>query len=250
MSKKAAEKPKKKQCFWKDHNGGQCVFKLNKSVIEICRRLESDDSIENYIHFATLVHKVNLFLLEYSSIKAVENIVDIVFSEKLVGRIIDFITNTDYFCNFGIRLLEHFWIVDRVRKHLESSEIFYVMVGLLRTNDNETLVSALSFLSLILNSKNANIILSKARILPLLIKLLKTKDIEYVFFINDILMTILSDKNWKALRQSLINDGVMQTLEEIETSEDFSVLPDLTKKWSLIKRELEQIQKLTTEATK
>ena len=245
MSKKVSDKAKKKDWFCKEHNGGQCIFKLNKGVIEIWRRLEDDDQIENYIHFATLVHKVNLYLLEYRSIKSVENIVDIVYSEKLIGRIIDFITNTDYFCNFGIRLLEHFCIVDKVRKHLETSEIFYVMVGLLRTNDNETLVSALSFLSLILNSKNANSILSKARILPLIVKLLKTKDIEYVFFINDILMTILSDKNCKSHRQTLINEGVMKVLEEIETSEDFCVLPDLTKKCNLIRRELEQIQKLT-----
>jgi hypothetical protein len=41
------------------------IFRLNKGVIECCRKLEGEDTVENYMHFATLVHKVNLYLLEY-----------------------------------------------------------------------------------------------------------------------------------------------------------------------------------------
>jgi len=91
------------------------VFKLNKGIILTCRKIynnqteeESKTTIENYIHFATLIHKINLFLLEFKSIRDVKSILEIVYSEELINRIIDFITNTDYFCNFGIRLLEHF----------------------------------------------------------------------------------------------------------------------------------------------
>ena len=109
MSKKppASKKSKQSKSDGKGNKGKRSLFKLNKGVIESCRKLESDDKIENFMHFATLVHKINLIMLEYENLKAVYNIIDIIYSEKLIDKIIGFVTNTDYFCNFGIRLLEH-----------------------------------------------------------------------------------------------------------------------------------------------
>lgn len=43
------------------------VFQLNKQLILTCRKLETGP-LENYTHMATLIHKVNLLLLEYDSI--------------------------------------------------------------------------------------------------------------------------------------------------------------------------------------
>ena len=213
------------------------IFRLNKGVILTTRKIEDCSRVENYMHFATLVHKINLYLLEYKNLSEVETILDIVYSEKLVNNIIDFVTNTDYFCNFGLRLLEHFCILDKARKFIEEGDIFYIMLGLLRTNDNETTVSALSFLSLLLTTKNTKPILSKVKILPLLVKLLKTKDIEYVFFIIDIIS--------KCDTKSLISQGTIDVLKEIESSEDFIMLPDILRKCSLIRKELETYQTLT-----
>lgn len=199
------------------------------------------------MHFATLVHKINLYMLEYTNIKHVHTIVEIIYSEKLMSQIIDFISNTDYFWNFGIRLLEHLWVHKKVRRYIEKSELFYVYLGLLRTNDNETLVSALSFMSVLLCGDNVEGILTKVRVLPLIVKLLKTKDIEYVYFISDIFMTILSDKSSKVHRRTLIKEGVIEVLQEIEQSEDFMMLPDLNQKWSKIRKELQTIKNLTAE---
>jgi hypothetical protein len=57
---------------------------------------------------ATLIHKINLLLLEYDSVTHLKNIQGIIFSEKLLNTIIDFCMNTESFANFGIRLLEIF----------------------------------------------------------------------------------------------------------------------------------------------
>ena len=70
-----------------------------------CRKLETGP-LENYTHMATLIHKVNLLLLEYDSVTHLKNIQGIIFSDKLLNTIIDFCMNTESFANFGIRLLE------------------------------------------------------------------------------------------------------------------------------------------------
>ena len=72
-----------------------------------CRKLETGP-LENYTHMATLIHKINLLLLEYDSVTHLKNIQGIIFSEKLLNTIIDFCMNTESFANFGIRLLEIF----------------------------------------------------------------------------------------------------------------------------------------------
>jgi hypothetical protein len=75
-----------------------------------------------------------------------------------------------------------------------KSEIFYILVGLLRTNDNETIVSALSFMSLLFTTENVNEVFEKTSLLQLMVKLLGTKDIEYINYVSDIFLTILNDK--------------------------------------------------------
>lgn len=55
---------------------------------------------------ATLIHKVNLLMLEYDSVIQLRNIQRIVFSDKLLNTIIDFCMNTEAFANFGVRLCE------------------------------------------------------------------------------------------------------------------------------------------------
>ena len=72
-----------------------------------CRKLETGP-LENYTHMATLIHKINLLLLEYDSVTHLKNIQGIIFSDKLLNTIIDFCMNTESFANFGIRLLEIF----------------------------------------------------------------------------------------------------------------------------------------------
>lgn len=93
---------------------------------------------------ATLIHKVNLLMLEYDSLADLRNIINLVFSRKLLNTLIDFSMNSDSFANFGIRLLEILSLDHSLP--IAQTEIFNVVQGLLRTNDYETVVQCLSFL--------------------------------------------------------------------------------------------------------
>lgn len=73
------------------------------------------------------------------------NIVNIVFTDKLLNTIIDFCMNTESFSNFGIRLIE---ILSLEYPHkIARSEVFAVVQGLMRTNDYEVVAQCLSFVS-------------------------------------------------------------------------------------------------------
>ena len=74
-----------------------------------------------------------------------KNVVNIIFTDKLLNTIIDFCMNTESFANFGIRLVE---ILSLEFPHkIARSEIFSVVQGLLRTNDYETVAQCFSFVS-------------------------------------------------------------------------------------------------------
>jgi hypothetical protein len=94
---------------------------------------------------ATLIHKVNLLLLEYDSVADLKNISSIIFTDKLLNTLIDFCMNTENFANFGIRLIEILSL--EFTQKIAKSEIFAVIQGLLRTNDYETVAQCLSFIS-------------------------------------------------------------------------------------------------------
>lgn len=119
------------------HYPSSKIFPLNKQVILACRKLETGP-LENYIHMATLIHKLNLLLLEYENIKQLRQILRIVFSKQLLNSVIDFSMNTDHFAQFGIRLLEIFCL--EFSKEVSESDAISVVFGLLRTNDYETVV--------------------------------------------------------------------------------------------------------------
>ena len=96
---------------------------------------------------ATLIHKANLLLLEFESVHQLKNIIEIIYSDKLLNIIIDFCMNTESFAGFGLRFLE---IIALQYPHkIVKSEIFSVILGLLRTNDYETVAQSLSFISVI-----------------------------------------------------------------------------------------------------
>jgi len=87
---------------------------------------------------ATLIHKLNLLLLEYDSVKQLRNVLKIIFSKNLLNAIIDFCMNADQFANFGVRLLELLSL--EYHKEIVRSDALAVIFGLLRTNDYETVV--------------------------------------------------------------------------------------------------------------
>lgn len=120
------------------------IFQINKQLILTCRKLETGP-LENYTHMATLIHKINLLLLEYDSVNDLKNISNLIYTDKLLNTLIDFCMNTENFANFGIRLIEILSLEFTVK--IGKSEIFSVLQGLLRTNDYETVAQSLSFIS-------------------------------------------------------------------------------------------------------
>jgi hypothetical protein len=106
-------------------------------VILTCRKIE-EGPLENYMHAASLIHKLNLLMLEIDNVKQLKNILRIVVTTNLVEAVVDFIMSTDNFAHFGIRFLEIISI-EFPQKVLES-EVLPIVLGLLRTNDYETIV--------------------------------------------------------------------------------------------------------------
>jgi hypothetical protein len=96
---------------------------------------------------ATLIHKVNMLLLEYESLHDLKNIITLVFNQKLLITIIDFCMNTENFSGFGIRLIELLSL--EFCEQVAKSEILQVIQGLLRTNDYETVAQCLSFINVL-----------------------------------------------------------------------------------------------------
>ena len=85
---------------------------------------------------ATLIHKMNLLLLEVDSIPQLKNTLKLIFSQKLLNTVVDFVMNTDNFANFGLRFLEILCL--EYAEVVAKSEILGILGGLLRTNDYET----------------------------------------------------------------------------------------------------------------
>ena len=122
-------------------------------MILTARKLETGP-LENYTHMATLIHKINLLLLEFDNIPQLRNTLKLIYSQKLLNTINDFVMNTESFANFGIRFLEILSL--QFAEEVIQSEILGIVTGLLRTNDYETVAQCLSFVSVL--AENANLI--------------------------------------------------------------------------------------------
>ena len=85
---------------------------------------------------ATLIHKMNLLLLEIDSIPQLKNTLRLIFSAKLLNTVVDFVMNTDSFAHFGLRFLEILCL--EFAEQVAQSEILGILQGLLRTSDYET----------------------------------------------------------------------------------------------------------------
>ncbi|CDW86370.1 dephospho-kinase [Stylonychia lemnae] len=227
------------------------IFPLNKQVILSCRKLETGP-LENYIHMATLIHKINLLLLEYENIKQLRSILQIVFSKQLLNSIIDFCMNTDHFAQFGIRLLEimslEFALV------IAKSDAVSVIFGLLRTNDYETVVQCLSFLRVLISNSIVNEKIKASDILnkKLLVLVMKTvqkqPEIEYLACLVDIVNLVVNDKELRSQILTTVlkedeNQNIkidyLKFLKTIESKPEIKSIRDLSKKISRQVKELE-----------
>ena len=177
------------------------TFQLNKQLVLTVRKLE-DGPLENYTHMATLIHKVNLLLLEFDKVSQLKNTLQLVFSKKLLDVLIDFCTNTDNFANFGLRLLEILSL--HYCAEVIESGIISVCTGLLRTNDYETVAQCLSLISVladgqVLAQKPLQQVVSPKMLTLVLKTVAKTCEIEYVHYLLGIVSHALRDKELRAI---------------------------------------------------
>ncbi|TNV81434.1 hypothetical protein FGO68_gene10433 [Halteria grandinella] len=190
------------------------LFQLNKQIILTARKLETGP-LENYVHMATLIHKLNLLLLEFDSIKQLRNILRIIYSKPLLNSLLDFSMNADQFAHFGIRLLELLTL--EFHKEIAKSEVLQIIFGLLRTNDYETIVQCLSFVKVLLQTALAEQgvtqaitpgipalikvgdILNKKLLVLMMKTVLKQPEIEHVSILIDIVNLVLTDKDQRVL---------------------------------------------------
>ena len=125
-------------------------------------------------------------------------------------------------------------------KEIKSSEIWGALYGLLWTSDYETLVASLSLMNVLVWSGGVTI-LNKIKLLPLVIKLLAKKEIEFVLHIQSIIFAILEEKSAKGLRKQLVDLGTIDILIDVEKSPEFLVIPTLLSKIKWTRCELEII---------
>mmetsp|Transcript_2340 Transcript_2340/g.3210 ORF Transcript_2340/g.3210 Transcript_2340/m.3210 type:complete len:142 (+) Transcript_2340:207-632(+) len=138
---------------------------------------------------ATLIHKMNLLLLELDSIPQLKNTLRLIFSQKLLNTVVDFVMNTDNFAHFGLRFLEILCL--EFAEQVSQSEILGILCGLMRTSDYETVAQSLSFLSVLLDCAaistnpsafNVEDILKKRLLLLVLRTVYKTPELEYLHY--------------------------------------------------------------------
>ena len=225
------------------------VFHLNKQVILSARKLETGP-LENYIHMATLIHKINLLLLEFENIHQLRNIINIIYSKQLLNSIIDFSMNTESFANFGIRLLEILSL--QKAKEIAKSDAVSVVFGLLRTNDYETVVQCLSFVRILLQNSivdktiKPGEVLSKKLLVLILKTIVKQPEIEFVACGVDIVNLVILEKELRSqvLESVLKEEGEEKItylifLKAIEQKQEFKSLSELHKK---IERQVKEVE--------
>lgn len=185
------------------------MFQLNKQLILTARKLE-EGGLENYTHMATLIHKLNLLLLEFDKVFHLKSAISLIFTPKLLETIVDFAVNTDSFANFGIRFLEICAITHS--DEIQESGIIQVAAGLLRTNDYETVAQCLSFISVLADCQ----VLQEKDLLkvinPKLINLiLKTNskqcELEYIHYVVSIVNHCVRVKE---LREVLLSETLVK----------------------------------------
>ena len=190
------------------------------------RKLEAGP-LENYTHMATLIHKMNLLLLEFDTIPQLKNTLKLIFSQKLLNTVVDFVMNTDNFANFGLRFLEILCL--EYAEKVAQSEILGILGGLLRTNDYETVAQGLSFLSVLcdcaaISTDPANLSVEeimKPKLLILVMRVVyKTPEIEYLHYTLQVVNHALKVH---ALRRTICTEDLRSAGEIGDTKEDVPI---------------------------
>lgn len=109
-------------------------------------------------------------------------------TDTLIEKLTNFIINTECFAHFAVRLFEHFILASpKLKTVIEGKclspkdSLLFILTGLMKTNDYETIVASLSFIGSLLDKDNIQkIFFAVKSLLPLLCKLLRQKQLEYM----------------------------------------------------------------------
>ena len=167
---------------------------------------------------------MNLLLLEFDSIPQLKNTLKLIFSQKLLNTIVDFVMNTDSFANFGLRFLEILCL--EYAETVANSEIIGILGGLLRTNDYETVAQGLSFLSVLLDcaamstnptSFSIQEVLTKKMLILVMRTVYKTPEIEYLHYTLQVVNHALKVHE---LRRAICTEDLRSANEINETNNE------------------------------
>mmetsp|Transcript_42667 Transcript_42667/g.49031 ORF Transcript_42667/g.49031 Transcript_42667/m.49031 type:complete len:242 (-) Transcript_42667:258-983(-) len=168
------------------------------------------DSRIDILKKASLIHQLNTSIIESSEKLDVHEVTKLVFSEKLLNQLVQYLMVADSLHNIALRTLEFFSYDETARAKIVETEAIDISFGLLRSKDYETIVATLSFLDALLAPEVIHLFNRRPR-LRLFLSLLKMHQLEYIPCILDIVELTLQSKQ----KFEIISLGFRPVLEEI-----------------------------------
>lgn len=111
-----------------------------------CHKIENGP-LENYEHLASLIHKVNVLLLEYESYQDLNEISKLIFTDRFLYILMNFCTNSDTLVHFALRLIEIMCLQNPIQ--VSNSGALDLVQGLLRSTNFDIIHQCLSLLSVL-----------------------------------------------------------------------------------------------------
>lgn len=189
--------------------------------------LRNNDPLLNKIE---VYFKIHTILLELPP-KKVQALVRSICTSAFVRLSLDLAISGEAYTHLPLRVLDHICLNEICRKIVEQAGAIGICTGLLRTENYELQVSCLSLLASVLKPSNIPKF-TEAGGVRIIFKMIEKQDLEYLYYITQILDTILASD--KTSRNCLIGNGFISILTDIlEHNED---LQKATKLWGSVRR--------------
>ena len=164
------------------------------------------------------------------------------YSAPFVSYVIEFVKSGFSYAYMGLRILDHFALVESLRQSLLQQDVLELALELLESDSHDVVLSTLSLLTGLLTAAEVESFLNKGG-LKLMCKLLVNKDIEFLFFILRILDLVLSCES--RIRQQILKVGLPDLLNRnLNHNSDLQKSPVLYGVTRRVKAEIEIYEKL------
>lgn len=142
----------------------------------------------------------------------------------------------------GLRILDHFCVIEILRKSLVEFGVINICIELLDSESHETILSSLSLLTGLVTPTESEAFLSNGILKPIC-RLLVHKDIEFLFYILKLLDVILATK--ARVRQNILKIGLPDLLNRnLKHNSDLQKSPVLHGTTRRVKAEIEVHERL------